>query len=306
VNWKCKALLQGCFSTIPLGEPLNYFFQKHITRTLPTTDAKFADMVSVAKTHIGFLRRYWPRPLSQATFYEFGAGWDLAVPLTFYALGVERQILVDIRRLLRHELLNDTVAKYQRLTFDQEIVRKPGFYLNGGRRDPSAALKGHYGIEYKAPCDARQTGLPTASIDCITSTDTLEHIPLPSLRAILKECHRLLRDDGVMSCQIDYQDHYSYFDRNISVYNFLQYSDRAWRLFSPSLQYQNRLRHRDYVELFDQAGFEVLEERRHDGTHSDCRVIERLPVNQRFKNYSRSELAVRKALLVTRKQSGRL
>jgi SAM-dependent methyltransferase len=302
VNWKYKALLQGCFSTIPLGEPLNYFFQKHVTKTLPMPDAKFANMVSVARTHLDFLRQYWPRPLSQATFYEFGAGWDMAVPLTFYALGVDRQILVDIRRLLRIELVNDTVAKYQRLTFDEEIARKPGFYVNGGQRDPSAVLREQYGIEYKAPCDARQTGLPTASIDCITSTDTLEHIPPPSLRAILKECHRLLRDDGVMSFQIDYQDHYSYFDKNISVYNFLQYSDRAWRLFSPPLQYQNRLRHRDYLSLLDQAGFEILEERRQDGSKSDCRIIERLPVNQRFKNYSGSELAVRKALLVARKR----
>jgi SAM-dependent methyltransferase len=304
VNWKYKALLQGCFSTIPLGEPLNYFFQKHVTRTLPTSDDKFANMVSVARTHVDFLRQYWPRPLSQATFYEFGAGWDMIVPLTFYALGVERQILVDIRRLLRHELLNDTVAKYQGLAFDREIVRKPGIYINGGRHDPLAVLKQHYGIEYKAPCDARQTGLPTASIDCITSTDTLEHIPLTSLRAILKECHRLLRHDGVMSFQIDYQDHYSYFDKNISVYNFLQYSDRTWRLFSPPLQYQNRLRHRDYLGLLDQAGFEIVEERRQDGTESDCKIIERLAVNQRFKNYSGSELAVRKALVVARKRSG--
>jgi SAM-dependent methyltransferase len=304
MNWKYKALLQGCFSNIPLGEPLNYFFQKHVTKTLPSPDAKFVSMVSVAKTHLDFLRQYWPRPLSQATFYEFGAGWDMVVPLTFYALGVDRQILVDIRRLLRLELVNDTVAKYQRLTCDGEIMRKPGYYVNGGQRDSSAVLKERYGIEYKAPCDARQTGLPTASIDCVTSTDTLEHIPLPSLRVILKECHRLLRDEGVMSFQIDYQDHYSYFDKSISVYNFLQYSDRAWALFSPSLQYQNRLRHRDYLGLLDEAGFDILEERRQEGTESDCRIIERLPLDQRFKSYSLSELAVHKSLLVSKKRSG--
>ena len=111
MNWKYKAVLQGCFSTIPGGEPLNYLFQKYVTKTLPTPDTKFASMVSVARTHIDLLGQYWPRPLSQATFYEFGAGWDMIVPLTFYALGVNRQILVDIRRLLRPELLNDTVAK---------------------------------------------------------------------------------------------------------------------------------------------------------------------------------------------------
>jgi SAM-dependent methyltransferase len=261
-------------------------------------------MVSVAGTHLDFLRKYWPQPISQATFYEFGAGWDMIIPLGFYALGVDRQILVDIRRLLRRELLNDTVEKYQRLSFGEKIVRKPGYYMNGDQGDSYSVLKERYGIEYKAPCDARETGLPTASIDCITSTDTLEHIPLPSLRAILKECHRLLRDDGVMSFQIDYQDHYSYFDSRISVYNFLQYSDRAWAFFSPPLQYQNRLRHRDYLGLLDEAGFDILEERRQDGTESDSRIIERLPLDQRFKRYSLSELAVHKAILVARKRSG--
>ncbi len=304
MNWKYKAVLQGCFSTIPGGEPLNYLFQKYVTRTLPPPDTKFASMVSVARTHIDLLGQYWRRPLSQATFYEFGAGWDMIVPLTFYALGVNRQILVDIRRLLRPELLNDTVAKYQRLTFDWEILRKPGYYVKGDQSDSCAILKEHYGIEYKAPCDARQTGLATGSIDCITSTDTMEHIPPSSLRAILKECHRLLRDDGVMSFQIDYQDHYSYFDKSISVYNFLQYSDKSWAFFSPALQYQNRLRHRDYLDLLDQTGFDIVEERRQDGTETDSTIIERLPLDQRFKSYSLAELAVHKSLLVARKRIG--
>ena len=303
MNWKYKAVLQGCFSAIPGGEPLNYLFQKYVTRTLPTPDAKFAGMVSVARTHVDLLRRYWPRPLSQAIFYEFGAGWDMIVPLTFYALGVDRQILVDIRRLLRPELFNDTVAKYQRFTFDWEVLRTPGYYVNGGQTDSTAILKEHYGIEYKAPCDAQQTGMPAGSIDCITSTDTMEHIPPASLRAVLQECHRLLRDDGVMSFQIDYQDHYAYFDKDISVYNFLKYSDKRWAFFSPALQYQNRLRHRDYLNLLDQSGFDVVEERRQDGTATDWEIIERLPLDQRFKDYSVAELAVHKSVLVARKRS---
>src|SRR5205823_13839725 len=86
-----------------------------------------------------------------------------------------------------------------------------------------------YGIDYRAPCDAKKTGLPSLSVDYITSTSTLEHIPPEAIRLILRECYRVLRDRGVISLLIDYNDHYTYSDHKISVYNFLRYSDWVWR-----------------------------------------------------------------------------
>src|SRR5262249_13944634 len=154
----------------------------------------------------------------ESVFYEFGAGWDLASPLSFWALGVGRQVLVDIRDLLRLATLNHTIGLFGQISV--ELPRRPG-----GALAALSELGPRYGIEYRAPCDARQTGLLARSLDCVTSSNTLEHVPPEDIRAILRECHRCLRDDGVMSFLIDYQDHYSYFDANISGYNFLRYSD---------------------------------------------------------------------------------
>jgi hypothetical protein len=304
MDWKSKALLQLVFSNIPFGEHLGYFCQRYVTRSLPATDASFISIVSFAKSHIEAVRQYYHRPLGEATFYEYGAGWDMIVPLTFYALGVERQILVDIRNLLRIELVNDTIEKYQRIALDLVLPRKPARYIGVGIRWSNflASLKEYYGIDFRAPCDARHTGIEAGSINCITSTNTLEHIPIEDIRAILRECHRLLRDDGLMSCLIDYQDHYAYFDSGISAYNFLQHSDKAWRFFSPALHYQNRLRHRDYLDLFWEAGFEIIEERLKEGTEADLKMIQQLPLARRFRAYSLPELAVRNALIVVRKR----
>jgi hypothetical protein len=80
MNWKYKALLQFVFSNVPFGELLNYFFQRHVTRSLPTSDAKFSSIVSFAKDHIDVCQKYFGRPLGEATFYEFGAGWDMIIP----------------------------------------------------------------------------------------------------------------------------------------------------------------------------------------------------------------------------------
>ena len=182
----------------------------------------------------------------EATFYEFGAGWDMIIPLTFYGFGVEHQILVDIRNLLRPSLVNDTIEKYSRMPEDRHLLRKPYRYLHSGQGVFPVMLKNYYGIDYRAPCDPKRTGLESGSIDCITSTSTLEHIPVEDLKAVLLECYRLLRSGGVTSFLIDYADHYFYFDREISGYNYLQYSDITWALFNPALHYQNRLRHPDY------------------------------------------------------------
>jgi SAM-dependent methyltransferase len=295
------ALLQLTLSVVPAGERLNYFFQTHVTKTLPTSDAGFAAKVSYAKKHIDAINRHYDRSPREATFYEFGAGWDMIIPLAFYGFGVGHQILIDVRNLLRPTLLNDTIEKYLRMAEYREFLRKPNRYLPPGHDASPVLLKNYYGIDYRAPCDPRHTGLESDSIDCITSTSTLEHVPLKNLKSILLECYRLLRSDGVMSFVIDYLDHYSYFDRDISGYNYLQYSDRMWALFNPALHYQNRLRHPDYLELLHEAGFEIVEQQRWEATAADLKMIEGLSLEKRFSAYCLKDLAVRSALLVARK-----
>jgi SAM-dependent methyltransferase len=163
-------------------------------------------------------------------------------------------------------------------------------------------LRRLHGITYRAPCDARSTTLRTGSIDVITSTNTLEHIPPGDIRGILAECHRILADDGLLSFQIDYEDHYSFFDRRISGYNFLRYSDAAWRVWNPDLHYQNRLRHRDYREMIEAAGFEILDEHRRDGDAVERAALRALRLAPRFHGYREDELAVLNSSMVLRKR----
>ena len=54
-----------------------------------------------------------------------------------------------------------------------------------------------WGVDYRAPADARATGMAEGTIDCAISVETLEHIPPADISAILKEIHRILRPDGV-------------------------------------------------------------------------------------------------------------
>jgi SAM-dependent methyltransferase len=194
--------------------------------------------------------------------------------VTLATLGIRRQILVDIRANVRLELVNDTLRR-----FDQRPL--------AGLEE----LEPRLGIRYLAPRDARATGLPDASVDLVSSTFTLEHIPAPDIAAILAESARLLRPGGLVSCSIDMKDHYSYFDDRLGPYHFLGVGDRAWRLVNPPLHHQNRLRLPDYRRLFADAGLRIVREDVKRPTADELRGLERINLAPRFRRYSLDDLA---------------
>ncbi len=304
-DWRFKAFLLQMFSHMPWGEQAYYFCQRWVTKTLPSDEYHFLQSTAKALEHIKAIQQHFRRAMAEATFYEFGAGWDMLIPLTFYALGVERQVVIDIRTLLRHRLVNATVEKYGRVSLGFPIQRRPTMSIGSGT-EGIASLKRYYGIEYLSPYDASNTGLAARSIDCITSTDTLEHIPVRDIPGVFEECHRVLKEDGLMSLRIDYRDHYALFEPRVSYYNFLRYSDEDWVLFNPRFHYQNRLRHRDYLELLSAAGFSVIREMTEGGTERDMEILRGMPLWGRFKNeYTMEELAIQRSLLLLRKADAR-
>jgi hypothetical protein len=257
-DWRTKALVQSALSVMPFGRSLNFRLQR-LQGSYPVDDRRLRAAVSSAEKHIGAYEEFGSGPAGEpaARFFEFGAGWDLRIPLAHFALGVDSQVVYDITPHVRPWLVADI---HRRLTVTVEASGRRR--LEAVEIDPSsvAGVTQPFGIDYRAPGDARATGLDSRSVDCVTSTSTLEHIPRDDIEAILAECHRVLRPGGVCSFIVDYQDHYAYFDRSISVYNFLRYDARRWRWYNSALQFQNRLRHSDYLRLFERSGLQLVRE----------------------------------------------
>ncbi len=299
MRWLAKAALQKGLSALPAAERANYVFQRHVTRTLPASEAALRRKMRRARTHFGAFLEHGSRR-ADAVFYEFGVGWDLAVPLCLWVLGVERQVLTDVRPNVRLALVNETIRRLHRLVGELSTEESPG-------RDPGNApveslqeLEGRFGIVYLAPLDARATALPAASVDFVTSTNTFEHIPAEDVTPVLAECRRLVRPDGALSFRIDLCDHFSYHDSTVSPYAFLRYSARNWRLINSSLLFQNRLRHPDYVRAFEEAGLAVVTEERAGPTDDDLRTLAELDVADEFAGYTPQELGVRVLNVVLR------
>ena len=302
MRWVAKAALQRGLGVLPQGERLNYVFQRRVLRSLPAGDAALRRKFSRALQHLGVYREQGPAvPPEEATFYEFGAGWDLAIPLAYALLGVGGQVLVDIRPSARLELVNDSLASFERLRPELEAAAGAGLRPLGEPLASLAELEPRCGIRYLAPCDARDTGLSEGSIDFATSTDTCEHIPEADLAAILRETRRLLPLGGAFSCRIDLQDHYAYFDRSLSRYNFLRFSDGTWRLVNSPLHFQNRLRSPDYLRLVREAGLELVVERPSGPSDEGREELRSLPLAKRFRGYSEDELGVTVLSFVARR-----
>jgi SAM-dependent methyltransferase len=270
VDWRIKALGHWVISLSPRSDALGYLMQRRITRTLPMPDRLFEDHVAAAERHLGLATAHLGR--EPASAYEFGAGWDLVIPLVLARAGLRSQTVTDIRRLLRDELVADAA---ERLGIQPD--------LDG------------LGIRYLAPIDAMATGLPAGSFDLVTSTDTLEHVPRRQLAPLLRECRRLLRPDGVLTARIDYRDHYAYGDARLGPFAFLRYDRRHWRRWNPPSHYQSRLRHVDHVRAIEAAGFELLAVE-----HPEPSIESLGRVHAEFDGYQRHELAIAEGWIVAR------
>ncbi len=303
MRWLAKAAVQRGLGLLPEGERLNYLFQRHVAHSLPASESVFRRKFARAMQHLGEYEKHGPdTPAGESVFYEFGAGWDLAIPLSYACLGVGKQVLVDIRPSARVELVNESLAVFHRLWGSLEAEADRELQPLGGPIGSLSELEERLGIAYLAPRDARETGLEAESIDFVSSTDTCEHIPEPDLALIFAECRRLLRPGAAFSCRIDLQDHYAYFDRSLSRYNFLRFCDRTWRLVNSPLHFQNRTRARDYLRLMRDAGFEVVSETPSGPSEDGLAELRALPLAPRFSSgYTLEELGVTVLSFVARR-----
>ncbi len=301
MRWIAKAALQKALSGIPGGERINYLFQRHLTHGLPRGRAEIAEKFRCAAQYLGLARRFGDWGGGSPRAYEFGCGWELAVAQALYLLGVERQVVVDLRPLLNWELVADAWGKLAAMAGD---LAADGVALPRALTGPPPASRGELrarlGIEYLAPLDARATGLPAGSFELIHSTEVLEHVPAEALEPILRECRRLLAPGGVLAMLVDLQDHYSYFDKNIGPYHFLGLNPGAWRLLNSGLHYQNRLRLPDYLAAARAAGLRVVHQKVTGPDPADRRQLVGMRLAAEFRRYTPDDLGARWLVLVCR------
>lgn len=274
------------FGKMPFGRSIYYQVQKRITKTVPRMLVPTVATARRFTEHYYAIAHHFEADLGEARLLEFGAGWDLYGNLVLWCYGINHQTIFDLHRWVKPDQVN-IVIRHLASDPPPGAVRSPRNTV--GECDAwEKDLRAFYGIEYRAPADAGQTGLPSESIDLVVTTSVLEHVPEPQIRRLLAECHRVVKQGSLMSHVIDYSDHYSHSDPSIGPYNFLKFSDEEWMRFNPDLHFQNRLRHIDYRKLFEDLGFVVL--RDDHAPADDTGLLGEMPLFERYRTRPLEEL----------------
>lgn len=243
MNWRLKIAAKILLSR--LGIPYDRWRKLGLFRLGRMDRPDYA--LKIFDLHV---RRAFPDGrLDGLTVLEIGPGDSLASAVAARASGAADTLLVD-------------AGAYA--SGDVALYRGVAEALSGRGQTPPDLSDAASLEEVLRRCSARYlttgvdafAGLPDASVDLIWSHSVLEHIPLKQLPRLMTEMRRVLRPDGRMSHNIDFQDHLSH------GLNSLRFSEAVWE--SPTMRnagfYTNRVRAGALHAMVRDAGFEILQE----------------------------------------------
>jgi len=310
MHWKIKSAIQNFISLLPteISYSTYYWIQRHFggLREINPTSRLMAGIETWKR-----ILKYGYDPLNKI-FFEVGTGRIPLVPLSYWLMGAKQIITVDLNPYMKEELVKesiDYIAKNRnqiekifdgliynnRLDLLLDLTTKQNFSLQD-------FLEGCQ-IQYLAPADAAKTKLSSESIDFHTSYTVFEHIPPNILKNILVEGNRIVRNDGLFIHRIDYSDHFSHSDKTISAINFLQYTNKRWKLYAGNrYMYMNRLRHDDFISLFKSVGHIIIA----DEVDKDENLLKllqegKIKLDNEFNKKSRDILSITAAWIISKK-----
>jgi hypothetical protein len=296
LKWIYKAKIMKLCAALPKGESLYRVIQKKFGRLKANPLSRINAVCTVAR----WLQEQGLE-IEGRKFFEVGTGHKPIVPIGFFLLGAKRVITVDLHRRLDTRLTGNVLkwmvdnrptleaicSQFVSLPLLKERLDLIQRYWSDPQKLLSAA-----NINYLAPLDASNTGLPAKSIDCHFSVTVLEHIPPEVITRIFLEAKRILHEGAVAIHFIDLSDHFQHQDDSISQINFLRFTTAEFMAIAGNqFAYCNRLRRSDYVNIFKELSFDILREEYKIDQDSLTRLKTGFPLQQQFHSYSLEDLA---------------
>jgi len=298
MHWKIKGIIQGKLSTLPGGITCNHVLQRY-----------FGSMRNENYERNTFLRditvlfsKLAPFGLDpkRSRLLEIGTGWMPVFPVSLALAGFRDIVTVDLQPHLRQSAVKRTLRALEM------YLQHPCFLAFSGYDEVRARYE-HFirsdnpletmGITYRAPYDAAHTDWPLEHFDVVMSNNVFEHIPSPILLDILAEGKRLLRPGGHILHCVNCGDHYAYADPNINQLNYLKFSSEQWNRWNNSIQYQNRLRPIDFIEMAEDRRFKI------ESVETSCdatrlKQLAEIVVAPEFRHYPAEQLAATSVTLI--------
>jgi hypothetical protein len=305
MDWRVKALAYQLLQISPFGNSLYEFVQQHVTKSVEATPERIRQKIEVGNDYWRILRQHMPEcELDKLTHVDLGSGWMPTIPFLLYCVGVNNQVLLDIKPHMRWNHVAGTVR-----TFSEIQRQEPAAFPTAVKRplppiDNGEMLESYFarlGIRYIAPYGLNDM-LAITGLKYITCTQVLLHLSRQQLKALFADVNKCLRQGGgIFAAQVYLYDLFSDADPTIPKFNKLKYSAFVWdRIISSSFLCYNRLTARDYRQLLIEAGFEICEFRTSLPIKEDIEELRTMKLAPEFRHIPVEELACRNLVWVVR------
>lgn len=301
MNWTIKAITQKVISILPFSNQINFLFQRYLTVGKDLPASFLVDRINHANTHLESFMKLSPIPIEQVSILEIGTGWYPIVPIVCFLSGSNDIVTADIRKLYSRQSVNQTIRAFLTLYYNNSLVELiPTIQLNRVAVLELALKEKNVSKKLKllqistTLCKHNNYTIGSGSKDLIISNNTFQCVKKDQLNKLLSEVCRMGKPNSVMCVAIDLTDEFSHFDRSISNYNFLKFSETQWRLISNRLNSPNRLRYSDYQKRIS-LHFRIVNENLIQG---EAQELECIQVHKMFSGYPISDLLVKHVYFV--------
>jgi SAM-dependent methyltransferase len=311
MDWRAKALIQKLLGVVPGGAAVHHLLQRvggGLARFERECDVKVEDWRLMVEQ-----LRAARVEVPHATLLEIGTGCYPTFPVCLYLAGAARVLTFDVAPRLRPDMVRQLVARLAHHVpaiakatgaNPAEVELRRGAMSRALGRGASLADATAGVVDYRAPADAVDSGLPSGAFDAVVSNSVLEHVLPDALPAMFREARRVLRPGGVMFHAVNCGDHYAYTDPSIDQLHYLQYSAERWARWNNAFLYQNRLRSSDFTEAARAAGF-AIERDTSRATPERLAQLDLILVDPCFAGYTREQLAITSIDFIARKPASR-
>jgi len=208
---------------------------------------------------------------------EIGSGWAPIMP--YFMLYQGKVKSVSTFDLNRH-FSKKNISRLNEV-FDLEY----GIRVTPGTAKPYHLPKN---IFYYPNTNLIDADLPETEL--VFSRLVLEHVKPEDLALMHKRFKRELNPESLIVHLISPSDHRAYVDKNLSLQDFLQYSEAEWQKKQTKFDYHNRLRLPQYLAIFKAAGLEVLQVEYDQPGADTYKKFRSVPLHEDFKNFTDEEL----------------
>ena len=174
---------------------------------------------------------------------EIGSGWVPLMPYYFKFFGGASEILtLDLNKHYKADAIKDLNRQ-----FEKKVRRA----IRGV--EPYYLPEGITYLPYTNLIDLKEV-----KSDLIFSRFVLEHVKPIAMKEMHEKLVASLEENCYIVHFISPSDHRAYEDKSLSLQDFLKYSQEEWDRRQTKFDYHNRWRLPQYIDLFEEAGLEVV------------------------------------------------